>query len=48
MVPVPNWKLPKQVDELFYNHTVNIKVLTEPIAMGKRGVFQVAEMDKFT
>jgi len=42
MVPSgTNWKWPKQVDQLFYYSHDIITVITEPVPIGKRGVFQV-------
>jgi len=42
-----NWKWPKQEDKLFYYLRDTVMVISDPVPIGKRGIFRVVEMDKF-
>ena len=42
-----NWKWPKQEDKLFYYFCDIMMCINEPVPVGKRGIFRVAEMQKF-
>ena len=42
-----NWKWPKQEDKLFYYLRDIVMVISDPVPIGKRGIFRVVEMDKF-
>jgi len=42
-----NWKWPKQEDKLFYYLHDIVMVISDPVPIGKHGIFRVVEMDKF-
>jgi len=42
-----NWKWPKHEDKLFYYSRDIMTAITDPVPVGKRGIFSVAEMTKF-